>query len=90
MSCVNCGDNYIIIICFLLSTLTISLFAITESKLDSDRDSISQFQISGYNSFRQDRICKSKKSGGGIIVYINDSFSFEQLDFHSSCHLLRF
>jgi hypothetical protein len=72
-------------ICSLLSALTISLFAITESKLDPERDSISQFQISGYNSIRQDRICKSKKSGGGIIVHIHDSFSFEQLDFHSSC-----
>jgi hypothetical protein len=71
-------------ICYLLSALTISVFAITESKLDSDRDSSSQFLIKGYNSIRQDRNCNSKKSGGGILVYIHDSFAFEQLDFHAS------
>jgi hypothetical protein len=56
-------------LCYLLSFLTISLFAITESKLDSDRDSSSQFQIKGYNSIRQDRNCNSKKSGGGIFSW---------------------
>jgi hypothetical protein len=66
----------------LLSSVTIALFAVTESKLDSARDSVTQFQINGYNSIRSDRLCKTKKSGGGIIVYVHDSFSFQQLDFN--------
>jgi hypothetical protein len=66
---------------YLLSTVKISGFAITESKLDSDGDSSTQFQVKNYNSVRVDRNNSLKKSGGGILIYIHESFSFEQLDF---------
>jgi hypothetical protein len=49
------------------------VFAVTESKLDSARDSVTQFKVNNYNSIRLDRQCKTKKCGGGIIVYVHNS-----------------
>jgi hypothetical protein len=69
---------------YLLSLTTIAAFAITESKLDSDRDSSTQFQVKNYNSVRVDRNHSIKKSGGGILIYIHETFTYEQLDFDSN------
>jgi len=56
-----------------------TIFAITESKLNSDRDLDNQFIINGYNLFRKDRL---NKEGGGTLVYINENFNYEELQYN--------
>ncbi|XP_021953530.2 uncharacterized protein LOC110850405 [Folsomia candida] len=59
------------------------VFAITESYLDPDRDLSSTFQIPSYQTLRMDReSCCGKKSGGGLLIYIHESFNYDVIDFN--------
>jgi hypothetical protein len=58
----------------------VAVFACTESKLDTDRDTEVLFQVKYYNTVRYDR---TVNSGGGTFILIHESFSFEVFD-HSS------
>lgn len=61
----------------------ISVFAITESYLDPDRDLSSTFQIPSYQTLRMDReSCCGKKSGGGLLIYIHEYFNYDVIDFN--------
>lgn len=54
----------------------ISLFAITESHLQPDRDFDNIYKIPQYQFFRQDR---DDREGGGIITYIHHEFSVNEI-----------
>jgi hypothetical protein len=65
----------------LLQNNLIALFSCCESKLDSDRDTTSMYDIPGYVVLRFDRSkdC-GKLSGGGLLIYVHESFKFEVLE----------
>lgn len=60
----------------------------TESKLDSIRDTDNLYQIDSYNAIRNDR---ENRDGGGTIIYINSNFQYEEIDYKfqppSTCEL---
>lgn len=68
-------------VCNFLQKHTIAVFAITESNLDAERDLTCMYQIPEYYMTRFDRdVKKGKKSGGGLIMYIHNTFKFDILD----------
>ena len=54
-------------------TSNLSLFLISESKLDSSFPN-SQFKINGYKIFRRDR----NRYGGGLLLYVNEEIPCSQ------------
>ncbi len=61
----------------LLNCNKCSFISFTESKLDGDRDTDSQFMVNGYTMIRQDR---KENQGGGIIAYINGNYKYEVIE----------
>jgi len=61
----------------LLRPCKIAVLACTESKLDPHRDTDNMLNIEGYNIVRIDR---ESNKGGGILIYIRDSFKYECLE----------
>jgi len=53
-----------------------TVFSITESKLDSDRDKDCMYFVTGYYMLRYDRIGE----GGGSLLYISDNYNFEEIE----------
>jgi hypothetical protein len=58
----------------------VAVLACTESKLDTERDTETQFQVKCYNTVRYDR---TVNSGGGTFILIHESFCFEVIDYSS-------
>jgi len=51
---------------------------LTESKLNADRDCSKIYDIQGYTFLRFDR---KGSEGGGTVVYVNNNFVFEQIEY---------
>lgn len=67
----------------LLNFSCLDLYAITESKLDPNRDIDGTYLHSNYSFVRHDRLC----NGGGIVVYIKNCFNFEVMDCPIKCNV---
>ena len=71
---VNSLQNKVKEVGLLIKETKAQVFFLTETKIDSTYPD-SQFALSGYNIFRNDR----KKGGGGVMAYISDTLPSKRL-----------
>lgn len=64
----------------LLQNNTITLFACTESRLDSHSVPFNMLSVPNYHMIGVDRENNTKKCGGGLIVYVSELYKYETID----------